>query len=504
MTAVTYSASNDATADDWGGSGNRINQTFTFVDSANNNYHLAATDAGAREYGTNLSADATIPFAVDIDNDPRAIGSAWDIGADEARGLVSLYRSVGTTATNLNTSNLTVTISGTTATFNGAMPDNVGVGDALVYGTTNIAFISGRTSSSVFTVQNSTGGAPTAAGAGTSVGVYRCYQSVFAWEANTLNQENVNIDAAVDDSVIIPSLNLVTSGYIMMVPCYADGEDTVSVTVDGWTTGPSNYIKIYTPVTISEVGITQRHNGTWGNGFRMSSPLIVSDNYVRLDGLSMVQRIVASRGFFVTNITGTGEIWISNCFSWVQNVTSSRDGFDFLTLEEVTVKIWNNIAMSDSTDTGSYGYIFNSSNIIVYSYNNTAIVNGGNGFMHPGATVYLKNCLSQSATGSAYALSGGTYNIENSASDDGTADDWGGTGNRVNQAFTFRDSANDDFHLAVTDTAAIGYGKDLSADANIPFMIDIDGDSRPLGSTWDIGADETQYQGSASMMGMEY
>jgi hypothetical protein len=503
-TSVTYSASDDATADDWAGAGNRISQTFTFMDSANNNYHLAASDAGARNYGTNLSADATIPFAVDIDGDSRAIGSAWDIGADEAYELVNIYRSVGITATDLKTAASTVTISGTTATFSTAQPNNMGVGDAVVYGSTYIAFISGRTSSTVFTVQNATGGTPTAAAAGTSVAVYRVYQSLAAWEANTLDQENSNINAAVDDGVILASTNLVTSGYIMMVPCYADGEDVTAVTVDGWTTGASNYIKIYTPSTTAEAGVTQRHNGTWGNGFRMSSPLIVSDNYVRLDGLSMVQRIVASRGFFVSNITGTGEIHISNCFSWVENVASSRDGFDFLTLDAVTVKIWNNIAISDSTDTGSYGYIFNDVNITVYSYNNTAIVNGGKGFMHPGATVYIKNCLSQSVSGVAYALSGGTYNMEYSASDDGTADDWGGTGNRVDQTFTFVDAANDNFHIAATDAGAREYGTNLSADAIIPFSTDIDGGVRPIGAAWDMGADETLFPGTGGFMAIEY
>ncbi|MBA4388540.1 MAG: hypothetical protein C0404_11200 [Verrucomicrobia bacterium] len=77
---IAYCASKDATADDWGGAGNRISQTFTFV--ASNDYHLAATDTGARNCGMNLAADTGLPVGTDIDGQLR-IG-AFDIGADES------------------------------------------------------------------------------------------------------------------------------------------------------------------------------------------------------------------------------------------------------------------------------------------------------------------------------------------------------------------------------------------------------------------------------------
>ena len=74
---VSYCASSDATADDFGtGSGNRVSQTFTFVNAGSDDYHLASTDAGALGYGTDLSGT----FTIDIDGETR---SSWDIGADE-------------------------------------------------------------------------------------------------------------------------------------------------------------------------------------------------------------------------------------------------------------------------------------------------------------------------------------------------------------------------------------------------------------------------------------
>jgi hypothetical protein len=78
---VTYCASGDATADDWGGAGNRISQTFTFANSGGDDFHLAYGDAGARNYGTDLSADGTYAFNDDIDKAVR--GASWDIGFDE-------------------------------------------------------------------------------------------------------------------------------------------------------------------------------------------------------------------------------------------------------------------------------------------------------------------------------------------------------------------------------------------------------------------------------------
>lgn len=70
----TYCASNDDKADDQGGAGNRVNQTFTFVDG----YHLASNDAGARDHGTDLSGQG---YTDDIDGETRT--GTWDIGADE-------------------------------------------------------------------------------------------------------------------------------------------------------------------------------------------------------------------------------------------------------------------------------------------------------------------------------------------------------------------------------------------------------------------------------------
>lgn len=54
-----------------------------FVDSTNKNFHLKSTDTQAKNTGTNLSADANLPFTDDIDGGTRPDISTWDRGADE-------------------------------------------------------------------------------------------------------------------------------------------------------------------------------------------------------------------------------------------------------------------------------------------------------------------------------------------------------------------------------------------------------------------------------------
>lgn len=61
------------------------NKAAAFADEANNDFHLASSDAGAKGAGLNLSADSSLSFSDDIDGQPRpsAGSGSWDIGADE-------------------------------------------------------------------------------------------------------------------------------------------------------------------------------------------------------------------------------------------------------------------------------------------------------------------------------------------------------------------------------------------------------------------------------------
>lgn len=64
---------------------NPITAAPSFVDAANGNLHLSATDTAARGHGVNLSSDSHCPFNKDVDDVNRP--STWSIGADDDPGL---------------------------------------------------------------------------------------------------------------------------------------------------------------------------------------------------------------------------------------------------------------------------------------------------------------------------------------------------------------------------------------------------------------------------------
>ncbi len=401
---------------------------------------------------------------------------------------VSLYRSVGTTATNLNSA-CTVTISGTTATFSVAMPNNVGVGDAIVYGSTYIAFICGCTNSTTFTVQSSNGGTPQAASA-VSANVYRCYNSLNNCLGNS--GVNSNISGAVSGQVPLSSQNLTSLSAIFMVPCYADGMDG-NATDLGWTTSASYYIKIYTPVASAEVGASQRHNGTWGSGYQITGHLDIGDNYVWVDGLSVYQS-GDDRTIFVGGQTATGLVQISDCFAWNTNTLNGDQQYPFddwnITASAFTIEWWNDIGISTCSASGAAAFYFNGgANVTAYCYNCTGICPTGYAFKQASIlSATLKNCLGQSGYGDFHNLS--NNNVNYCAFADGTATGYGGSGNLSNQTFTFVNSAANNYLITGTDMGARDHGESLAADPVIPFSYDICGNTRPQGPAWDIGAYE--------------
>lgn len=82
---AAYCASEDTSlTNSIGRPGNRISQTFRFVDSASKDYHLAVDDSGARDRGISVQFDPVMPLVEDVDGEIR--DSAPDMGADEVFG----------------------------------------------------------------------------------------------------------------------------------------------------------------------------------------------------------------------------------------------------------------------------------------------------------------------------------------------------------------------------------------------------------------------------------
>ena len=159
--------------------------------------------------------------------------------------------------------------------------------------------------------------------------------------------------------------------------------------------------------------------------------------------------------------------------------------------------MYNNIVYDFITgQAGTGGYSLDGSNQAggeVYVYNNTSVDNerGFNGSGGASTDRVLKNNLSQGNVTDYSGTYDGT-NSTNNQSGDGTAPGV----NTVTGTVIFVNESADNFHLSTSNTLAVHQGTDLSADSNLSFNDDIDGDTRPIGWEWDIGADEAQVTGT--------
>src|SRR6185437_6502322 len=239
-----------------GGAHDVKNATVMFISPAANNYLLSTSDLSAKGAGTNLSADPNLAFSTDIANNTRT--APWDIGASMASGATSIYRSVGPSNISALASggSNALTIANGLATFGSALPNIVGVGDALQYASTgstinSIVFIHQRLSKTQYEVRTATGAAPTACTAEQTWNVYRAYTSV-ASSITGSGAENSGIAVAVRtfDNGFNGNNNLVSSNTQWNIAVYGDAPDSYSgaqLIFGGWTTSATNNLRIYAP-----------------------------------------------------------------------------------------------------------------------------------------------------------------------------------------------------------------------------------------------------------------
>ncbi|MCD6085822.1 hypothetical protein J7J41_02410 [bacterium] len=72
---------NNISEDDTSPNADYRNKAVSFIDKANDDFHLAPNDICAKDSGIDLSPDPDLSFTDDIDGDTRS--GTWDIGADE-------------------------------------------------------------------------------------------------------------------------------------------------------------------------------------------------------------------------------------------------------------------------------------------------------------------------------------------------------------------------------------------------------------------------------------
>ncbi len=315
-------------------------------------------------------------------------------------------------------------------------------------------------------------------------GGYADYLSLNAWEAGQ-------------------QADLTSTNEIRIAKCrYATATSTydgTAVTITGWTTSATQYIKIWT-----DPSEPYRHSGKWdtsryrldvdGGGSYLYAIDIYEEN-VRVDGLQIE---ISGTSFDVgicTNDTliSPTDVRISNN---IIRGAGTAPTYGMIAIYNYgpnsVIKAWNNIIYNLSGTSDSYtteGILNGSSGATTYAYNNTMYnirsgTRAGFGIYAFAGITVAKNNIAYNNTIDYY----GTFSSAstNNLSKDATAPAYG-TYYR-NAIVLFADSANSDFHLASADTGAKGYGTNLSADSNLAFSNDIDGQGRS--GSWDIGADQ--------------
>jgi hypothetical protein len=379
-------------------------------------------------------------------------------------GVPTNYRSIGTNSGILyNTGTASITSGTTTVTFGGGaslpVPTAVGAvgqGDKLTIGATVFHILS-RDSATQVTVQETAGSTLT----DQTYTIMRAYNTPQAWETDREG-------------------DLVGANRHEVGVAYADGiftgPTTEIVRVQGSTTDATHYMELI-------VAQGQRHDGTAGSGVVFDGAdttkhgVRIIDSYTRVQGLEMKRFRSASGAAGVFIDTGAANVLLEDLLIYdFDSAANSVAGIHSSGSLSFTVR---NCIIYDGDTAGIRGNAGVSGTI----QNTTIHGMASRGVFEDGGTFAVTNTIAMGNPTDFDVVNGTqSYNL----SSDATATGTGSLSNKLaaNQ-FVSLTAGSEDFHLKA-GADAIDAGTSLAGS----FTDDIDGDTRPLGAAWDIGADE--------------
>ena len=464
------------------------NRSVIFNNPGVGDYRLSSNDVNAKDQGIDLSADPFLAHNTDIMGQPRV---TWDFGAHEA--ATAIYRSIGQNNTGVLASGgaNALTISSGVATFASPLPDNIGVGDAIEYDlgniNENIFFIYGRADSQNYTIRLADGSIPADFAADQDWRIFRAYTSV----ANAQSfSENSGIGASVRNFDAFPApiwtafFDMVARNEQRNWAFYNDVGLTTPTNVQYYTSDTIRNLRLFAPHAPTEVGVSQRHNGSPGTGITLSSLDVHIDNFT-IEGLTVLGD--ANWLFATPNLNSNFGVKILANNLIINNNTGTDSTALYFQDWAKALYLYNNIIIGRGA--GARAARVNGRR--VYVYNNTFVGANSYALRRDGGSLYIKNNIfTNDSTSTLLNLSGSVVESENNASRDSMADDFGGAGHRINQTFSFVNPAAFDYRLTSADQGAKDFGMDISSDSHLQFATDIMGNTRGNGLGWDIGAHE--------------
>ncbi len=272
--------------------------------------------------------------------------------------------------------------------------------------------------------------------------------------------------------------DLVAAGKGEVLLCYPDSAAYAQrVTISGAVTNAS-YFRVIRAAPGFERQVVLDYNGVLGS--YDGTVLVTNENHVGLYDLSIRHHISTSAS------VNTKDIFIQGNTAGACRVVGCRLGPSVNTGSDMASagQVYGDgrLVVADSVVAAypeGYGIIQNNGQLYVlssvfYGVNQTALYSQA-------ATSIAVNCVLQGNGANFY----GAAWLITTCKTDGTV--------------SFVNAAAGDFHLSDTDASAKDHGTDLSSDAIFPFSDDMDGDLRPQGAAWDIGADEWK-PGTAGMV----
>lgn len=301
------------------------------------------------------------------------------------------------------------------------------------------------------------------------------YDSLSDWEADLGGTTSGDLPA--DNEIAVAKCR-----------CTGGTADGTAVSINGWATDATHYIKVWTDPAES-----YRHNGTYqtGNKYRIElssigTVLEVLEDYVKIYGIQIynsstgtgdnhpsVLRADTSAGAVIGFVIGRMN---RNAGDYPHGIVSGGANSVVFNCVVYDVGTSSYGAGFEKWSTGSSGCLW---------YNNTAH-NCHYGFRVPDdgcsstTQIAAKNCLAQDCDDGFY--SSWTWNTASTNNCSDISSDAPGSNPQTGEVL-FADEDNNDFHLSASDTVAKGVGINLYNDISYPFQDDIDGDDR--GSTRD-------------------